>query len=249
LEEVDQSGAVLALYTRTQYINEVIAQRRSGTTSYYQFDGLGSSTSLSNSAGALANTYSYDSFGNTIGSVGSLANPFRFAGREFDTESGIYQYRTRYYDPGQGRFISEDASGFQGGLNFCKYVQNNPLVLTDPTGLSPQGAGGGTKDLWCYFWGDPYCNNYHSNDGVTADLANSAAMADIRRKFINNHCASGVYCGAFGPKQVATTWNFVGQAVGGFCAHMTNLGDGETQVDAYNDWGCRFRDQEPNRKS
>jgi hypothetical protein len=36
---------------------------RSGTASYYHLDGLGSITSLSSSAGALAQTYAYDNFG------------------------------------------------------------------------------------------------------------------------------------------------------------------------------------------
>ena len=45
------------------------------TTSYYETDGLGTVTSLSNSAGALAQTYIYDSFGNTTNSSGSLTNP------------------------------------------------------------------------------------------------------------------------------------------------------------------------------
>lgn len=68
---------------------------RSGTTSYYEQDGLGSISSLSNSAGALANTYSYDSYGNLTASSGTTTNPFRYTGRESDQESGIYEYRAR----------------------------------------------------------------------------------------------------------------------------------------------------------
>ena len=100
---------------------------RSGTTDYYQADGLGSTTSLSGSSGTLANTYSYDSFGNLTASTGTVRNYFQYSGREFDPETGIDYYRTRYYDPTTGRFLSEDPVDFDGGINFYEYVGNNPV--------------------------------------------------------------------------------------------------------------------------
>src|ERR1700756_551446 len=57
LEEVDNSGNVLARYTQSGLIDEPLSELRSGTTSYYEQDGLDTVTSLSNGAGALANTY------------------------------------------------------------------------------------------------------------------------------------------------------------------------------------------------
>jgi hypothetical protein len=83
-EETNASGAVVARYAQTQNIDEPLAMLRSGTTSYYQADGLGSVTSLSSGAGALAQTYSFDSFGNTT-PTGSLVNPFQYTAREFDS--------------------------------------------------------------------------------------------------------------------------------------------------------------------
>jgi RHS repeat-associated protein len=135
LEEVDNSGNVLARYTQSTRTDEEMSELRSGTASYYQADGPGSITSLSNSAGTLANTYTYGSFGNLTASTGTLVNPFRFTGREFDSETSIYYYRARYVDTGTGRFISEDPLGFKGGINFFAYVLNNPINLTDPLGL------------------------------------------------------------------------------------------------------------------
>jgi hypothetical protein len=52
LEEVDQSGTVLARYSGTQKVDEPLAELRSGATSYYEADGLGSITSLTGSSGA-----------------------------------------------------------------------------------------------------------------------------------------------------------------------------------------------------
>lgn len=138
MADVDQNGNVLARYVASDKIDEPLALLRSSTTSYYEADGLGSVTSLTSAEATIANTYSYDSFGKLIGSSGSVANRFAYTAREFDTETGLYLYRARYYDPSAGRFSSEDPIGFRGGINFYTYVKNNPLILFDPTGLAPQ---------------------------------------------------------------------------------------------------------------
>jgi RHS repeat-associated protein len=135
LAEVDQSGNVLARYTQTTRIDEPLAELRSATTSYYDADALGSITALTNSAGSLVNTYSYDSFGKLLSSTGTLTNPFQYTGREFDQETGIYQYRARYFDQSIGRFVSEDPVGFWGGANFYAYVGNRAPNAFDPLGL------------------------------------------------------------------------------------------------------------------
>lgn len=43
--------------------------------------------------------------------------------------------RARYYDPSSGRFLSEDPSDFNGGINFYAYVGNDPANWMDPLGL------------------------------------------------------------------------------------------------------------------
>jgi RHS repeat-associated protein len=89
----------------------------------------------SSAAGAIANTYTYDSFGKLTASTGSITNRFQYTAREFDSESGLYYYRARYYDPSTGRFLSEDPSHFAGGINYYDYTMNSSTGWTDPTGL------------------------------------------------------------------------------------------------------------------
>ena len=80
----------MARYARPE-IDEPLAERGT-TTSYYEQDGIGSVTSLTATIGTVSQTYSYDSFGNTTNSSGSLTNFFRYTGREFDTETDLYYY-------------------------------------------------------------------------------------------------------------------------------------------------------------
>ena len=75
---------------------------------------------MSNAAAALANTYAYDTFGKLVASTGTLIDPFQYTAREFDSETGIYNYRARYYDTGVGRFISEDTKRIRGGYQLLR---------------------------------------------------------------------------------------------------------------------------------
>jgi len=135
IEEVDNAGNVLAKYTHGTLVDEDLAMLRNGSASYYHQDGLGSITSLSNGAGVLVQTYAYDNFGKLTASTGTLTNPFQYTGREFDSETGVYYYRARYFDSSAGRFLSQDPIRFRGGVNFYAYTRNNPVVLKDAWGF------------------------------------------------------------------------------------------------------------------
>jgi RHS repeat-associated protein len=198
VEETNSSGAAVARYTQTQYIDEPLVMLRSGTTSYYQADGLGSLTSLSNASGALTNTYAYDSFGNLVASSGSIVNNIRYTGREFDTETNLYYYRARYYDPQDGRFLSEDPIAFRGGGNFYPYALGQPLKYTDPRGQIPlplitAGIGavaGGLGDL---------------GGQVIGNIRNGRPISNIDMKEVIVATGTGAVAGALAPI-AATTW-------------------------------------------
>ncbi len=134
IEETNASGAAVARYSQSLNIDEPLAMLRGGTTSFYNADGLGSITSLANATGSLAQTYGYDSFGKQTSSSGSLTNPFQYTAREFDSETNLYYYRARYYDPNAGRFTSEDPARYEF-TSFYSYVGDNPVLWKDPLGL------------------------------------------------------------------------------------------------------------------
>lgn len=132
VEAVNSSGGVVSRYSQDLTIDNPLAEVRSGTTSYYEADGVGSVTSLTNATGSVGQTYTFGSYGKQTASSGSIANPFQYTRRELDSETGLYYYRARYYDPSTGRFLSEDPLDFDSGTNFYDYVANDPNVLIDP---------------------------------------------------------------------------------------------------------------------
>lgn len=102
-------------------------------------DAISSTLAQTNAqGGGLANSYGYSPYGETS-AIGPDAtdNTAQYTGRENDAQgaTGLYFYRTRFYDPVLKRFISEDPIGLAGGSNVYAYVNGNPVSFNDPTGL------------------------------------------------------------------------------------------------------------------
>jgi RHS repeat-associated protein len=101
-------------------------------------DNQGTFRDITNNVGAVQNHIRYDSFGKiTSQTNANFSTRFNYTGREYDAETGLYFYRSRYYDPVVGRFIGEDAIGFGGGdANLYRYVGNGPTNFADPFGVA-----------------------------------------------------------------------------------------------------------------
>ncbi|TJA49768.1 RHS repeat family protein [Escherichia coli] len=63
-----------------------------------------------------------------------LQQSLRLPGQQYDEESGLYYNRNRYYDPLQGRYITQDPIGLRGEWNLYKYPLN-PVRFIDSLGL------------------------------------------------------------------------------------------------------------------
>ncbi|MDD4909797.1 MAG: cysteine peptidase family C39 domain-containing protein [Candidatus Omnitrophica bacterium] len=137
--ETDAKGNISAYYI---YGLGLISKIIGNNSYFYQYDGLGSTIALSDSAGAIKNKYAYDDFGNlATNSTETIDNPFKYVGRfgvMTDTPDLLYM-KARYYMPSVGRFISKDPIGLAGGMNMYGYVGGNPINLIDPWGLRRWG--------------------------------------------------------------------------------------------------------------
>jgi RHS repeat-associated protein len=141
LLETDGSNIIQVVYSlKPMLYGNLISQRRSGITSFYLFDGLGSTTQLVNSTGSVTDSYLYDSFGSALLTSGSTVNPFRYVGRVgyyMDVDTAQYYLRARNYAAGIGRFLSRDRILiYRRGANLYSYCGNRPTAPTDPSGLA-----------------------------------------------------------------------------------------------------------------
>jgi len=147
VRDLDGSGAVIVDYLNGPGIDNKLRQTVGGVASYFVTDHLGTTSAFADASGNVISSLSYDSYGNV--SSGSAATRYTYTGREIDSDLGLIFYRARWYDPQQGRFISEDPIGFQGGMNFYGFVENSPVNYIDPWGL--RSCKEILKDVWNAF--------------------------------------------------------------------------------------------------
>jgi RHS repeat-associated protein len=140
-------GAVTRTYTYgLQRISQNQIISSTWTPSFYGYDGTGSVRQLTNSVGAVTDTYEYDAFGNEVNHTGTTPNNYLYRGEQYDQDLGLYYLRARYYNPLTGRFVNRDPSNgiITDPKTLHKYVYANgdPVNLKDPTGRDAEVADG-----------------------------------------------------------------------------------------------------------
>jgi RHS repeat-associated protein len=204
------SGGTAVANRLTGGLDEFFSRTDSTGTFSPLTDALGSTVALTDTNGNLQTQYTYEPFGNTTTIGPANANPYQFTGRENDG-TGLYYYRARYYSPIYQRFISEDPMQLRAGPNFYAYVHNNPVNLTDPSGLCPeQNPCPPSGDAPSPEWYQAEAQNALSLEGAIndffqegADLLNFSGPGSLNAQ---NYGASaayanyvyGVYLGAVG---------------------------------------------------
>jgi len=104
---------------------------------YYHTNTLFSVYALSAGDESVVERYRYDAYGagtvldadwsTDADGLSDVKNPYAFTGRRADVESGLMQYRHRYYSPALGRFISCDPVQFANSYNPYVYCLANPF--------------------------------------------------------------------------------------------------------------------------
>lgn len=138
--EQDEDGTILATYTHEPSLyGELVSQERDSQTSYFHFDGQGSTRALTDEGENVTDTSTYSAFGEVVEKTSSTTNPFGYKGAvgyytNGDTDD-IY-VRARTYEPKIARWLTLDPIGFVDGVNRYAFVRNNPLWFQDSSGLA-----------------------------------------------------------------------------------------------------------------
>ena len=125
---------------------------------YYLFNLQGDIVGIMDSNGATVTEYTYDAWGTLLTTTGTLAstigekNPLRYRGYYYDSETGFYYLKSRYYDPYVQRFINADGQLSMGsdltGMNLFAYCGNNPVNRIDSEGYMWKSVKKWISNTW-----------------------------------------------------------------------------------------------------
>jgi RHS repeat-associated protein len=131
IAEYDGSNTLRASYVTTigtaNLPGTLLETNLGGTATYPLLDGVGSVTGTTNASGVLT-SFAYTVYG---APVGASSGTYAYGTYGYDSATGIYYARARYYDPGSGRFLTEDSSW---AVESYEYGLDDPLHFSDPTG-------------------------------------------------------------------------------------------------------------------
>ena len=183
---------------------------------YYGYTGTGSTAQLTDKEGALAVSYSYDAFGNTVvrDYIGNITgnrnitenytlNPYTYNAEYTDASTGNQFLRARYYNPETGSFFTEDS--YLGSLleplerNLYTYAENDPVNYRDP-------SGHGIKDKLQKAWNRVKSTASNAWNKVKSTASNAwstvkrtaANIYNKARDGLNNYMNSDSYKSYFG---------------------------------------------------
>ncbi|NET91512.1 MAG: RHS repeat-associated core domain-containing protein, partial [Kamptonema sp. SIO1D9] len=137
----DENGDLISAYVYGGTM-PLLRLDESGNPVYYLTDAMGSTIALADGSGVEVAEFDYDSFGNFRRSVGNdlgvTGGDFRFQGQWLESNTDLYHFRARYYDPESGRFVSRDPVEVieyePQSSNPYQFVYHNPHIYSDPSG-------------------------------------------------------------------------------------------------------------------
>ncbi len=138
-QEITSQTATTESNSPVSYIYSTgrVAKIQDNQIIYFSSDNVGSTSLQTDSLGSISFKANYLPFGKEL-SFSSINNErYGFTGKEFDTESSLNYFNARYYNPNNGKFISNDPI-FKPSEGGYQYVNNNPLTITDLSGKGMQ---------------------------------------------------------------------------------------------------------------
>lgn len=138
-------------------VGGLLAVRDTSTSATYlpSYDANGNVFAMVNqSSGALAATYEYSAFGETVRASGTSSfadkNPFRFSTKYTDSETQLLYYGYRYYNASLGRFVGRDTIQEKGGRNLYGFCGNNGVNAYDILGMDSVDYSTSTTPDWVF---------------------------------------------------------------------------------------------------
>jgi RHS repeat-associated protein len=188
LDESNRTGTMLEEYV--YFSGQRIARRDVGTGNvhYYFSNHLGSASMITDSSGNIQEQTDHYPYGGIAYTSGADPNHYKFTGKERDSESGLDDFDARYYASTMGRFMTPDPlAGHVSDpqtLNRYAYVRNNPLNLTDPTGLD--------FNLTCSGADTATCHGGLQGTTTTTTDANGNQTSTFAATVISNNSSGGL---------------------------------------------------------
>jgi len=130
-------------YSYAPGIDRPLASATGTTTAnnpyFHVIDAMGNVIGDHTGSGSVGQQLAYDAWGRATTVTGTSANTLRWKGLHWESgaavgSDGLYYMRARWYDPGLGRFLSEDPIGISGGLNLYVFSTDDPINGADPAG-------------------------------------------------------------------------------------------------------------------
>lgn len=140
----DSSGGNYEMYFSYDEQGEIVGVSCEGKEYFYIRDITGNIVKIVDEDGYFVVSYTYDAWGNFEKTINiqcrvAHSNPFVYKGYFFDSETGWFYLKSRYYDPSIRRFINADDFNYLdnqslNGLNLYSYCENNPMMYKDSNG-------------------------------------------------------------------------------------------------------------------
>ncbi len=235
---------------------QILPEIMDSETYWIHPDHLGSSSVLTDSRLKITNWYEYMPYGESLMELSNrdYDNPYKFNGKEMDSQTGLYYYGARYYDPQRSFWLSVDPL-VEITMSPYAYTWNDPVNYTDPTGMIGQRLEGPTdwgrkgnqwewkteinrnnyKKLGYEEYSDGYSNNqYNSVNNTTVTLGTGGHWSEVSNSGFWSGAGSGLSDWSSDTKNFFTNTIFTGQFWGE--AAESFFSNGHADIPDYGKW-------------